>query len=194
MSSRCTSSPVGKKIFCFLTTSYFACLPRNSPLKWTKITTNKGKTDFQSQLSKLENYPNLSKRNSLKNIISIAHFLSLPILCSVKNWTSFVHKISVVSLCVFRRSVCQLDREEGYSFSLIVKFDSHPHPQPEQVGWEHQLIVELLKRKYIQSLSQASTWYNSLSFFDVGMNMDEHVRLSYRISHVGLINLSCSRG
>ena len=32
MSSRCTSSPVGKKIFCIFTTSYFACPAQDSPL------------------------------------------------------------------------------------------------------------------------------------------------------------------
>ena len=35
MSSRCTSSKVGKKIFCIFTTSYFACPAQNSPLKRT---------------------------------------------------------------------------------------------------------------------------------------------------------------
>ena len=33
MSSRCTSSPVRKKIFLIFTTSYFACLAQVSPLK-----------------------------------------------------------------------------------------------------------------------------------------------------------------
>ena len=32
MSSRCNSSPVGKKIFFIFTTSYFACLAQVSPL------------------------------------------------------------------------------------------------------------------------------------------------------------------
>ena len=62
MSSRCPSSPVGKKIFCIFTTSYFACPVQDSPLKYSNIDVKFNKDFLQDKAENKDMPKNMPKK------------------------------------------------------------------------------------------------------------------------------------